>query len=250
VKGQRAVNINEVDLAELGNLEPPDLLRFAFRNFPDRAAIGTSLQKSGTVMIDMAAKLGLPIRVFYIDTLLDYQETYDLLERLQQRYGISIERYQPLDEDIQRMRAWFGQWEHFRDRRYCCDVRKSRPLKRAQETLDVWIAGLRADQSEHRRATTPKAELVRGKGARDILKLNPLLEWTDEDVDRYIAENDVPYNALYDYVSPYGERYTVISCERCHIPVLPGVDKRGGKFPWETPGGKKECGLHQEGSGI
>jgi phosphoadenosine phosphosulfate reductase len=80
------------------------------------------------------------------------------------------------------------------------------------------------------------------------LKLNPLFDWTDEQVDAYIRENDVPYNKLYDYVSPYGEKYFVIGCEPCHIPVREDLGRRAGKFPWEQ--GKKECGLHSDGSGI
>ena len=108
--------------------------------------------------------------------------------------------------------------------------------------------GLRADQSEHRRKAAAKAGWTHIQQDRVILKLNPLLDWTGEDVDRYIAANDVPYNKLYDYVSPYGEKYNVIGCRMCHIPVLDEFDPRLGKFPWEKS--KKECGLHDHGSGI
>ena len=81
-----------------------------------------------------------------------------------------------------------------------------------------------------------------------ILKLNPLLDWTDEQVEQYTQEHSLPYNKLYDYVSPYDERYTVVGCEPCHVPGKEGFDKRMGKFPWEQ--GKKECGMHDHGSGI
>ena len=122
------------------------------------------------------------------------------------------------------------------------------PLNRALKTLDAWISGLRADQSEHRRQEASKADWTRDDRGRRILKLNPLLDWTGQDVDRYIRENDVPCNRLYEYVSPYGERYTVIGCRMCHIPVRGELDPRMGKFPWEQS--KKECGLHDHGSGI
>jgi phosphoadenosine phosphosulfate reductase len=123
------------------------------------------------------------------------------------------------------------------------------PLQRALATLDVWISGLRADQSQHRKESALKASWAWDQTGRKLLKLNPLLDWTGEDAEGYIADNDVPYNKLYDFASPYGERFTVISCQRCHIPVLPELPSRAGKWPWEQPG-KKECGLHEHGGGI
>lgn len=243
------MDVEKIDLDRLNAMDAPELLRYAFETFGDRAAIGTSLQKSGVVMIDLASRLALPYRVFFIETLLDYAETYELLDRVQKHYGITVERYRPRDEDIRTMREMLGQWEHFRDRRLCCQVRKAWPLARAQRTFDCWIAGLRADQSEHRQATAAKASLVHGPDRRHILKLNPLLDWTVEQIDEYITAHDVPQNALYERVSEFGERFTVISCERCHIPIMPGLETRAGKFPWESAG-KKECGLHNHGSGI
>jgi phosphoadenosine phosphosulfate reductase len=238
----------DVDIDALNLLSPEELLRHAVETFGGRAAIGTSLQKTGTVMIDMACKLGLPLRVFFIDTLLNHDETYELLEEFQDRYGITIERFCPDPEAIESLNKSVGQYAHFLARPTCCQVRKAGPLQKALSTLDVWISGLRADQSEHRRKEASKAAWTHIQKDRLILKLNPLLDWTGEDVDRYIAENNVPYNKLYDYVSPYGEKYNVIGCTMCHIPVRDDFDPRLGKFPWEQS--KKECGLHDHGSGI
>jgi len=238
----------DVDIDALASLGPEELLCYAAETFGDRAAIGTSLQKTGTVMIDMACKLGLPLRVFFIDTLLNHDETYELLDEFEKRYGMTIERFSPDPEAIESLNRSVGQYAHFLARPTCCQIRKSAPLQKALATLNVWISGLRADQSEHRRKEASKAGWTHVAQGRTILKLNPLLGWTADDVDRYIAANNVPYNKLYDYVSPYGEKYNVIGCRMCHIPVRDEFDPRLGKFPWEQS--KKECGLHDHGSGI
>ena len=238
----------DIDIDALGSLGPEELLRYAAETFGDRAAIGTSLQKTGTVMIDMAHRMSLPLRVFFIDTLLNHDETYELLGEIEDRYGITIERFSPDPDQIESLNKSVGQYAHFLARPTCCQVRKTAPLQKALATLDVWISGLRADQSEHRRKEASRAGWTHVAQDRAVLKLNPLLDWSAEDVDRYIAENEVPYNKLYDYVSPYGEKYNVIGCRMCHIPVRDEFDPRLGKFPWEQS--KKECGLHDHGSGI
>lgn len=238
----------EVHLDRLAAMGAADLLRYAFETFGRRAAIGTSLQKTGVVIVDMAHRLGVPCRVFFIDTLLNHDETYELLEEIEKRYGITVERFTPDPDDIESLNRSVGQYAHFLARPLCCEVRKTRPLRKALATVDAWISGIRADQSEHRRDRARRAAWVRHESGRKILKLNPLLDWTAEDVDRYTRENNLPRNKLYDYVSPYGERFSVIGCRTCHIPIREGLDPRAGKFPWERS--KKECGLHEHGSGI
>jgi len=243
-----AANLETVDLDALGAMDAEQLIRFAFETFGSRAAIGTSLQKTGVVMIDIAARLDVDFRVFFIDTLLNHDETYALLDDVEKRYGITIERFEPDPEDIESLKRAVGQWAHYLARPSCCHVRKRKPLQNALATLEVWISGLRADQSEHRQDQARKADWAQDDRGRQILKLNPLLDWTAEDVDRYTRRFDLPYNTLYDYVSRYGERYHVIGCKLCHIPTRDGLDRRAGKFPWEQ--GRKECGLHDHGSGI
>jgi len=241
-------DITKVDLDRLQTMPAEELLRFAAETYGDRAAIGTSLQKSGVVMIDIAHRLSLPLRVFFIDTLVNHGETYELLAEVEQRYGITIERFTPAAEDVEALHRSVGQYAHFLARPTCCRVRKWLPLQRALATLDVWIAGVRADQSEHRSQTVTKAAWAQDERGRKILKLSPLADWSAEDVDRYTRDESLPINKLYDYVSPYGERYTVIGCKTCHIPVRDDLPARAGKFPWEQ--GKKECGLHADGGGI
>ncbi|MFW5839510.1 MAG: phosphoadenylyl-sulfate reductase [Planctomycetota bacterium] len=242
-------SLEETNLDDLRKLSERELIRLAFETHGPRAAIGTSGQKTGVVMIDIAAKLGMDFRVFFVDTEKNHPETYELFDEIEQRYGIEVERFKPEPQDVENLQQQFGSTPWYFSRQSCCHVRKVLPLQRALQTLDVWLSGLRADQSEHRADNAQKATWAKARDGRKILKINPMLEWTDEQIDQYIRENDVPCNKLYDYESQYGEKYKVIGCVPCHIPVKEGLVKRFGKWPWES-GGKKECGLHSGGSGI
>ncbi len=242
------------DYSFLEDKPAEEVLAWAFKNFGKRCAIGTSLQKTGLAIIDISAKvLDTDFRVFFVDTLKFPRETYDLLEEVEDRYSFKIERYEPNEKEVEKMHQIYGTYIRYSSfgREYCCKVRKVNPSEKALETLDVWISGLRASQSESRKKSAKKIEVIYRK-KRPILKINPLIDWTEEELNRYTRENKLPYNKLYDYCSEYGERYHVIGCSCCHIPILPNQDIRSGKFPWES--GSKECGLHvdtqMEGSGI
>lgn len=230
-------------------MEPGELLAFTFETFGKRAAIGTSLQKTGSVMIDLAAKTGVEFSVFFVDTLFNYDETMELYDEIQSHYGIAIERLVPNPDDIEDLYQHYGQFPFFSSlgRARCCEIRKRLPLLEKLKDLDVWISGLRSDQSDHRQQNTQKISVV-GMGDIEVVKINPLIDWDAEQIDAYIKENKVPYNKLYDYESPYGEKFREIGCKPCHIPVKDEAPKRAGKWPWENS--HKECGLHLDGSGI
>lgn len=226
-----------------------ELLGFAFEIYGTRAAIGTSLQKTGSVMIDLASKTGVDYSVFFVDTLFNYDETMELFDEMQSHYDIKIDRLTPDPKDIEELYQKFGQYPFFSSsgRLRCCEIRKRLPLLDKLQHLDVWISGLRSDQSDHRQSNAQKIGLVE-MGDRDVIKINPLYDWTEEKIDAYIKNNKVPYNKLYDYESPYGEKFREIGCKPCHIPVKGDFPKRAGKFPWEDS--HKECGLHLDGGGI
>ena len=230
-------------------LDGAELIAFAFDTYGKRASIGTSLQKTGSVMIDMASKSGADYSVFFVDTLFNYDETLELFDEMQAHYGIKIERLTPDPKDIEKLYDNFGQYPFYSQfgRARCCEIRKRLPLLRKLKDLDVWISGLRSEQSDHRKKTAQKVSVV-NMGGREVVKINPLFDWTEEMIDTYIKDNHVPYNKLYDYVSPYGERFREIGCKPCHIPVKDDAPKRAGKWPWENS--HKECGLHNDGSGI
>lgn len=230
-------------------LDGPELIEFAFQTYGKRAAIGTSLQKTGSVIIALASKTGVKYTVFFIDTLCNYDETMDLLHETEKHYRIQIERLTPDPKDIEKLHETFGQFPFYSPfgRAQCCKIRKKLPLLRKLSHLDVWISGLRFEQSDHRKDNAQKVMIVT-MGDNEIIKLNPLIDWTDEQINTYINTNKVPYNKLYDHVSPYGERFREIGCKSCHIPIKDDTPKRAGKFPWEDS--HKECGLHTDGSGI
>ncbi len=235
------------DLDALNSAAPEALLEWAHQ-YGKRAAIVTSFQKSGCIMIDMAHRAGLTLRIVTVDTLRLHRETYELMDRIEQRYGISIERFTPDPERLRQMLAQHGEFLFFDSRpkqEHCCWIRKVEPNNRALQTLDLWITGLRRDQSPHRIAAS-KAALVQREN-RPLLKLAPLADWTEEQVSAYIAAHDVPISPLYD------QGYTSIGCMICTTPIKPGEDKRAGRWRWFNQyedDHKKECGIHIDGSGI
>lgn len=236
-------------IEKANSLDGQDLLGFAFEVFGKRAAIGTSLQKTGSVMIDLASKTGVAYSVFFVDTLLNYDETMELFEQIQTHYGITIERLTPDPKDIEELYHSYGQFPFysFIGRPRCSEIRKTLPLLKKLKDLDVWISGLRSDQSDHRKENAQKVAVVK-MGGSEVIKINPLFDWSAEQIESYIKDNNVPYNKLYDYVSPYGEKFREIGCKPCHIPVKDDAPKRAGKYPWEQS--QKECGLHTDGGGI
>ena len=233
---------------ELDGLEPRELLRWAYETHGRRAAIVTSFQGAGTAMIDIAYRASLRLRVLTVDTLRLHRETYDFIEAIEARYALSVERFTPDPERLSRMVGQHGEFLFFDSKakqEYCCQVRKVEPNARALATLDVWITGLRRDQSSGRQKT-PKAAVAHA-GGRPILKLCPLADWSNEQVEDYLAEHDVPRNALSD------RGYASIGCEICSTPTLSTEDQRAGRWRWFNHLGEehgKECGIHHDGGGI
>jgi phosphoadenylyl-sulfate reductase (thioredoxin) len=238
-----------LNLEQLKALSPEELLGWAYREKGPRTAIMTSFQKTGCVMIDMAYRKGAAegIRVVTVDTLRLHDETYDLIKKIESRYGIEVETYRPHQEKVRQMVEQHGEYLFFDSKEkqeHCCHLRKVEPNNVALESLDIWITGLRKDQSNSRKSTEKAEKVIRG--GREILKLSPLADWSEKQVDQYIKENDVPYNALYD------QGYASIGCVICTTPIQPGEDKRAGRWRWFNQMGeeKKECGIHIGGSGI
>ncbi|GMW02852.1 MAG: phosphoadenosine phosphosulfate reductase [Candidatus Hydrogenedentota bacterium] len=233
-------------LDRLNAMEPEALLAWSHENFGERAAIITSFQNTGCVMIDMASRVAPGLRVVTVDTLRLHDETYALMDEIEKRYGLTIERFQPDPEKLERMVKQHGEFLFFdsKDKQeFCCHIRKVEPNNRALDSVDVWISGLRRDHSEFRKAT-PKATYVEPND-RPILKLNPLADWDEQAIRRYSDEHTVPHNALYD------KGYTSIGCMICTTPTLPWEDKRAGRWRWfNGSDDNKECGIHISGSGI
>lgn len=227
--------------------EPQEILFRLFEQFKDRAAIVTSGQLSGMILIHLAHENKLPFRVCTIDTLRLFSETYEFFDRVEARYNICVERIKPDQEKVARMMAQHGEYLFFDSKEkqeYCCNVRKVKPMKPLLDTLDVWFAGLRRDQSEYRRHV-PKAEII-VHNRRRILKVNPLADWSTSRVWKFIRENDVPVNPLLK-PNRHEHYYESVGCIICTTPIRPDEPRRAGRWRWQnavSSDDKKECGLH------
>ena len=215
----------------------PELLRWALDTFGPRVALASSFGAEDVVLIDMLAGLSREARVFTLDTGRLPQETYDLMDRVRERYGLEIEIFFPAAEAVEAMVRRHGPNLFYRSvelRKLCCGVRKVEPLARALAGLEAWMTGLRREQAPTRQSIAR----VEWDAAHGLLKLNPLADWSWDDVWTYIRRHDVPYNALHD------RGYPSIGCACCTRAVAPGEDPRAGRWWWEADRGGKECGLH------
>ena len=222
---------------ELESGAPEAVLRWAFESFP-RVAIVASFQAESSVLIDMAARIRPDVRVLTLDTGRLPQETYDMIDRVRDRYAIEIEVISPDAGDLAEMVGSNGVNLFRRSpdlRRLCCEVRKSRPLARALRGYDAWVTGLRRQQAATRSQTPVVAADPEHEG---LTKIAPLASWTKDQVWAYIQERDLPYHPLYE------RGYTSIGCEPCTRATVAGEDERAGRWWWEAETEVKECGLH------
>ena len=222
---------------ELDDREPQEILAWAMETFGDRVSICTSFQSDGMAILDMATRIDANVRVFTVDTGRLPQETYDFMEAVRRRYGVTIDVYLPETREVETMVKRNGVnlfYQAVPLRLACCDIRKVRPLRRALNNLDAWITGLRRDQWASR-SNIRKVELDHDHDG--IVKINALADWEGDEVDAYIKENGVPLHPL------YAQGYTSIGCAPCTRAIQPGENSRAGRWWWET-GAPKECGIH------
>ncbi len=216
---------------------PEQVAEWAVKTFGDRVALASSFGAEDVVLVDMLARVAQKPRIFAIDTGRLHEAVYEIMERVRERYGVDIEVYYPQREAVERLEGQHGFYsfrESLEARHECCGIRKVEPLQRALSDLEAWITGLRKDQSVTR-TEVPLAERDDAHGG--IIKVNPLADWTNEQVWEYIRQHDIPYNRLHD------EGFPSIGCEPCTRAVAPGEHPRAGRWWWEAPE-QKECGLH------
>lgn len=218
-----------------GNGEAEDVLRWALEKFHPRISIACSFQHA--VLIDMAVRIRPDVRIFSIDTGRLPEETYECAHDIEKHFGINIEWFLPKQEPVEEMMRKGGSFSFRKSldaRRECCGIRKVEPLNRALSTLDAWITGVRREQNVTR-ADARKIERDEAHGG--ILKINPLADWSYDDIRDYVKQRELPYNTLFE------KGYTSIGCACCTRPIEPGEDARAGRWWWEDPE-HKECGLH------
>jgi phosphoadenosine phosphosulfate reductase len=234
--------LDELEAGELAvefeGEEPETVLEWAFDRFGSRVAVSTAFQIDGVALIDMAYRIEPRVHVFSVDTGRLPQETFDLIEQLRERYpGLRLDLLSPDARQIETIVRHRGP-NLFRnsveERLLCCRVRKVEPLTKHLHGLDAWITGLRRDQWATR-TNIRKVEIDHDHGA--IVKLNPLAEWTEDEVWDYVRTNDVPTHPL------YAQGYTSIGCGPCTRAIKPGEGSRDGRWWWEK-NAPKECGIH------
>ena len=214
-----------------------DALRWASENLHPRVAKAASFGAEDAVIMDMMVRINPDFRFFTLDTGRLPQETYDIMDTVRKKYDIQIEVLFPDAGEVEEMVNSRGVnlfYDSVENRKLCCEIRKVHPINRILRELDGWISGLRRDQTEIR-SNTRMLETDQGHGG--IIKVNPIIDWTWDDVWRYIRKNDLPYHSLLD------RGYTSIGCEPCTRAIRPGEDLRAGRWYWEQ-GEHKECGLH------
>jgi phosphoadenosine phosphosulfate reductase len=228
----------EPDLAHLEGLPADRLLAWAIERFGRRFAVVTSFQAEGMVVLDLARRVDEGVRVLTLDTGRLPEETHQVIEAVRTGMGLQVEVVTPDPDDVAAMVARHGPNLFHKDpalRRLCCHVRKVAPLDRALAGVGAWATGLRRDGGGPARAGTPKVELDDTHGG--IVKLNPLADWTREQVWAYTRIHRLPVHPLYE------QGYTSIGCAPCTRPTRPGEDERAGRWWWEA-GQDRECGLH------
>jgi phosphoadenosine phosphosulfate reductase len=223
---------------ELQGKNPRTILKAALAAF-DNIAISFSGAED-VVLIDMALQIRKDIQVFSLDTGRLHPETYRFIEQVRKHYGIAIELLTPDRDLLDTFVKEKGLFSFYEDgHQQCCGIRKVEPLRRKLATLDAWITGQRKDQSLDTRADLPEVQLDAAFPApgKQLIKFNPLANWTSAQVWDYIEAYQVPFNELHKH------GYISIGCEPCTRPVLPNQHERAGRWWWED-GAKKECGLH------
>jgi phosphoadenosine phosphosulfate reductase len=235
--GQTKLDIPGLD-AELSSQSPQKILERALSLF-DNLAISFSGAED-VVLIDMAHRINKDIKVFSLDTGRLHPETYQFIDQVRKRYGITIEVMYPDAADVEALVKAKGLFSFYEDgHKECCDIRKVAPLRRKLSTLDAWVTGQRKDQNPSTRASVPIVQVDNAfsTGENSLIKFNPLANWTSADVWMYIRSYEVPYNSLHE------RGFVSIGCEPCTRPTLPNQHEREGRWWWEDAG-KKECGLH------
>ena len=227
------------DLTRFDEQSAEEVLGWALDTYHPRLGISAAFLVEDMVVIDLAHKINPSVRVFTLDTGRLPQETYQLIDDVRSKYNIDIEVQFPDAVQTQALVRKHGMNLFYKDqslRLLCCQVRKVFPLEKALSGLDAWITGLRRDQNVTR-TNVPKVEIDHAHG--DIIKINPIADWSKDRVLAYIKDNKVPYNALYD------QGYTSIGCAPCTRPIQPGEEDRAGRWWWEDAA-TKECGLHHQ----
>jgi len=239
--------LEDVRAGRLEGLGAEEILIWSIKNFHPRLALSCSFGNAeGLVLLDLMHRIEPASRVYVLDTGRLHQATYDLIDRVRDRYGKNVEVVFPEAAAVEQMVRDHGMnlfYESLEKRQMCCRLRKVEPNRRYLAELEGHVTGLRREQSITR-TDVPKVEIEAASG---LVKINPLADWSHDQVWTYVREHRVPVNRL------HAEGYPSIGCAPCTRAVQPGDDPRSGRWWWENAD-TRECGLHvgeeTDGSGI
>lgn len=213
-----------------------DTLNYLVEQHPGKVIFTTSFGYEDQVITDMIFRNNIEVEVITLDTGRLFPETYKVYRSTLEKYKKPIKAFfPPADkvEDLLLKKGPFSFYESIENRKECCHIRKVIPLKRALKGNQIWITGIRGSQSENR----SDLKFFEWDSANEIIKYNPLLNWSLDEVRTYVSQNNVPYNVLHD------KGFVSIGCEPCTRAIRQGEDFRAGRWWWEQNSGK-ECGLH------
>ncbi len=220
------------------NTTPQEILRAGIEAANGPVSLACSFSMEDIVIIDLAHGAALPLGIFALDTGRLNEETYEVADALAERYRLKIDWYFPKHDEVEQLERTEGLFsfrESLGKRHACCAIRKVEPLSRALRGLSGWVTGMRREQSVTR---DDLKAIERDDLNGGILKINPLIDWSEEQLLAYIEEHRLPKNRL------YSQGYRSIGCAPCTRAVKQGEDARAGRWWWENPE-NKECGLHR-----
>lgn len=233
--GQQIVNkLNEI----LDGKPAEVVLDYMFNSFEGKTGFSSSLSIEDQVITHMLAAINKSAYIFTLDTGRLFPETYDLIDITNKKYNVSIKVFFPDAAKVQEMVNSKGInlfYDSIENRKLCCNVRKLEPLGRAFSGLQAWVSGIRKGQS----STRHDMKAIEWDARNGLVKVNPLIDWTEQQVWDYIHENNVPYNSLHK------KGFPSIGCQPCTRAVAEGEDIRAGRWWWEIPD-TRECGLHKQ----
>jgi phosphoadenosine phosphosulfate reductase len=218
------------------NSKPQEILEYFLNKYGVKAGLSSSFGVEDQVLTHMILNIDKNANIFTLDTARLHPQTYNVMDATNLKYGVKINVFFPKNDEVEELyqsQGINGFYESIENRKRCCFVRKIAPLKRALGELDIWITGLRASQS----ITREDLNVIEYDETNSVIKINPLLNWSQDDVWEFVKINKIPYNKLHD------EGFPSIGCAPCTRAVKDGEDIRSGRWWWENPE-HKECGLH------
>lgn len=224
--------------AQLAGKSAQEIIAFFIDKMGDKITFGSSMGAEDQVITQMLSLNAKAFNIFTLDTARLFPETYDLIDLTNKKYGIKITPFFPAYDEVEEMVNEHGInlfFDSIDNRHLCCQIRKLNPLKRALKGREAWFTGLRRAQS----VTRVDMQIVEWDENSGMLKINPLIEWSEDEVWAYIEQHKIPFSPLHK------KGYPSIGCQPCTRAIMEGEDVRAGRWWWENPD-TRECGLHQK----